>query len=343
MKQTLLEYFHFTKSEKRGIAVLFGLILIAFLLPKLFGLFQEEKEYDFTEFEEQIASWEAAIIEERNEKKYSSKTWGNKYPKYSGNKKNKYPSNKKYKKKTVKINPFPFDPNTASEDVLLELGLPSKIIGTFINFRNKGGKFYKKEDLKKVYGFKEEWYAELEGYIIIPKKENNKFNSDEVTENKNMTPNNYGNIGGKINKDIPGKNLKKAYEKIIVDINKGTSEDFQKIRGIGPYYANKIIDKRDALGGFHATEQLVELMPDSVFQKIMPSIELNSKSVRQININTADADELKSHPYIKWRTASAIVKYRQTHGEFNTVEDLRKIYSIKGELYEKIAPYLTVE
>ena len=43
------------------------------------------------------------------------------------------------------------------------------------------------------------------------------------------------------------------------------------------------------------------------------------------NINTATKDEMKSHPYIKWPLANAIVEYRTQHGNFSSIEDLKKI------------------
>ena len=47
------------------------------------------------------------------------------------------------------------------------LGFSSSQIKTLLNYRNKGGVFYKKEDLLKIYGIKERQYKYLESYINV--------------------------------------------------------------------------------------------------------------------------------------------------------------------------------
>ncbi|MDQ2753660.1 MAG: helix-hairpin-helix domain-containing protein, partial [Bacteroidota bacterium] len=47
---------------------------------------------------------------------------------------------------------FSFDPNVLDEEGWKKLGLRDKTVHTIINYRNKGGRFYKPDDLKKIYG-----------------------------------------------------------------------------------------------------------------------------------------------------------------------------------------------
>mgnify|MGYP000678155897 CR=1 FL=1 len=70
---------------------------------------------------------------------------------------------------------FEFDPNLIEKDELLRLGFSEKVTSTILNYRNKGGKFYKKEDFKRVYGITEANYEILKPFIVIPKKEFKKF------------------------------------------------------------------------------------------------------------------------------------------------------------------------
>ncbi|HTE09667.1 MAG TPA: helix-hairpin-helix domain-containing protein, partial [Chitinophagaceae bacterium] len=60
-------------------------------------------------------------------------------------------------------------------------------------------------------------------------------------------------------------------------------------------------------------------------------------------INTADANTLKQHPYIRWNLANAIVQYRAQHGNFKSVADLQLVAIITPEILEKISPYLLVQ
>ena len=114
--------------------------------------------------------------------------------------------------------------------------------------------------------------------------------------------------------------------------------------GIGSKLAQRIITFRDKLGGFYKIEQVAETfaLPDSTFQKIKNRLLLANTALKQININTATLDELKSHPYLRYAIANAIVQYRAQHGNFNSISDLKKMALVTDELFTKAAPYLKI-
>ncbi len=211
-----------------------------------------------------------------------------------------------------------FDPNTIAKEELLSFGLPEKIVNRVIKFRNAGGKFRSPEDLKKIYGMKEEWVTQLLSWmeIIKPKK------IDPETINF-------------IKKKVPKK------ENPITDINQASFEDWQNLSGIGPYYADKIMGYREKLGGFASVDQILETngLPDSVKQSILPALRL-SNIFRKIKINNAPTKEMAMHPYLTWKEANAIFKYRKNHGSFESRTDLEKVLALKPDLIERIAPYL---
>ena len=62
--------------------------------------------------------------------------------------------------------------------------------------------------------------------------------------------------------------------------------------------------------------------------------------MKQLNINSASADELKQHPYLRYIIANAIVQYRSQHGNYAAVSDLKKIMLITDDIYNKMVPYL---
>ena len=119
---------------------------------------------------------------------------------------------------------------------------------------------------------------------------------------------------------------------------------FIALPGIGNKLALRIVNFRDKLGGFYSIDQIGETygLPDSVFRKIKPFLKLETNLVKKININTATKDEMKSHPYIKWNLANAIVEYRNQHGNFSSLEDLKKISLITTEVFDKIKFYLVL-
>jgi DNA uptake protein ComE-like DNA-binding protein len=83
-------------------------------------------------------------------------------------------------------------------------------------------------------------------------------------------------------------------------------------------------------------------LPDSTFQLIRFKMRCQNPALRTFDVNTTDASQLKTHPYIKWNIANAIVAYRQQHGNYKSLEDLKKIDLISEELFNKLTPYLKV-
>lgn len=61
-----------------------------------------------------------------------------------------------------------------------------------------------------------------------------------------------------------------------------------------------------------------------------------------ININTADQAELESLPGIGPVLAQRIIKYRNTYGLFQTIENINVIYGLQPETYELIKNLITV-
>ena len=81
--------------------------------------------------------------------------------------------------KTRKTESFRFNPNTASLEDLQRLGFSEKQAQSILNYREKGGKFRRKEDFAKSYVVADSVFERLEPYIDIPKLDINKADSAE--------------------------------------------------------------------------------------------------------------------------------------------------------------------
>ena len=230
---------------------------------------------------------------------------------------------------------FTFDPNTIDEAGFAQLGLREKTIHTIINYRNKGGHFYKPEDLRKIYGLMAAEADKLIPYVKI-KSINNAGNpfANNTSYNNNSS----------YSKQKPS----------VIDINTATIEEWKALPAIGDALSSRIVKYRDKSGGFTSIEQVKKTygLSDSAYQVILPYLRLTSsaKTVAQntsqsqkININKTTAAELQNTGIISSDVAEAIIIYRKQHGNYASIADIKKIVFINDELYQKISPLLTAE
>ncbi|MFN6944531.1 MAG: ComEA family DNA-binding protein [Cytophagaceae bacterium] len=230
-------------------------------------------------------------------------------------------------KAEVSYAPTIFDPNELDAGQWIALGIPPDISSRIIKYRQKVGNFSKKEDLLKIYGFKKEDYERLEPYIII---KNSQFTTSNINDR---------------NDKEPKPKLKPTAMPIQkFDLNKADTLDLMNIKGIGPVLSKRIIAYREKLGGFISPEQLREVykLEDDAVNRLQENSFIDSLyQIKQINLNTCGFKELSSHPYIPYKTAKIIINYRDQHGPFSSIQDLRQIKIIDQEFVDKIRPYVT--
>ena len=61
-----------------------------------------------------------------------------------------------------------------------------------------------------------------------------------------------------------------------------------------------------------------------------------------ININTATILDLTSLPNIGEAKANSIIKYREEHGSFKSIEEIKNVSGIGSDVFNKIKAYITV-
>jgi competence protein ComEA len=61
-----------------------------------------------------------------------------------------------------------------------------------------------------------------------------------------------------------------------------------------------------------------------------------------INLNTATAEQLEAIPGIGPVLAQRIIEYRQTHGRFQSVDELLEVRGIGAKRLENMRPYVAV-
>lgn len=296
MKNWLNKYIVFTKAEFNGLILLLSLILLSYLFPFIYRYYYHQENV--------LNANDVAAIQELKLESNKTSLYPDSYtPKDYSQRKNK-----------PEIVYFYFDPNIIDVNKWQLLGLSLKQAQSIVNYVAKGGRFYKPEDLKKMYTISPQKYEELLPYVqIANQKQENTFKSSFIKK-----------------------------EPVMVEINNADTTELTLIRGIGPAFAKRIVKYRERLGGFYQKEQLMEVfgIDSAKYGQIKDEVMVNKENLKKININVVQYDELKNHPYLTGKQANALIQYRKQHGNYKSAEDLNKVLILSPEITQKISPYL---
>ena len=242
-------------------------------------------------------------------------------------------SKNKYPKKTYTYNQgqprqpelFPFDPNSADSTELLRLGLQPWQVVNIYKYRAAGGVYRKPRDFARLYGLTLKEYRRLEPYIRISEENlpaDRYFYKYEPIEER----------------DTVKYPVKLQPEERIV-LNRADTTQLRTVPGIGSYFARKIVEYRERLGGYYCVQQLLEIedFPETAVSFfIIP----DGTEFRKMNLNRLNLNELKKHPYINFYMARAIVDYRRLHGHIESLQQLKLLPDFTPEAIEHLEPYV---
>ncbi|MBW0177596.1 helix-hairpin-helix domain-containing protein [Sediminibacterium sp.] len=284
MKNSLRPYFSFTKKERTGIVVLVCISLVLFFLPHFFPA----KELQVTDITlstglQTLAEQENNSITER------TNTAG----------------------RVVEL--FPFNPNTIDAAVWMRLGLDEKLAQRIIHYRNKGGRFYRADDLKKIWGLQPEKAARLIPFAVLPEQEI---------------------------KTLPAKK-----QVAVIDVNTADLKDWESLPGIGETLAGRIIKYRNQSAGFARLEELENVfgLSDSTLLLIRPYLQLNENSIQKLSLNRASAYQLIQKAALPAELAREIVKKRQEEGNYSNWSALEALSGMNKVLLEAIRKAFMLE
>jgi DNA uptake protein ComE-like DNA-binding protein len=230
----------------------------------------------------------------------------------------------------------PFDPNTASEQQLLSLGLSPRHVRNIIKYRLHGGRFRKKEDFARLYGLTLKQYRQLEPYItILPEvMAADVIKGRQDTLKNQIIPNTQNNL----NPPIAPKNAstKLRYGE-TVDINTADTAMLKRIPGIGSYYAMRIVELRQRRQMFSSPQELLTIrdFPETALVYMTAS-----QNFPEIYVNLWSQKQLAAHPLLNYAQAREIITLRRTGGTITAASDLAALPSLDARTMERITPFL---
>ena len=202
---------------------------------------------------------------------------------------------------------FNFDPNSLDSAHALLLGIPPRQISTLLRYRNKGGRFYHKEDLGHWYGLKKELVEKLMPYVSIPNKE-----KGEQYQWNRYRSNVYGKSNGYF------LNGKSRYKDIgwTIDINEATALEWEAQTKLSKKVIERLLQYKQYLGGFHSIYQISKVygMTDSIFQILRPHLMVKKKLENTWVANSMTFDQWKILELFEDKEIKQLLRYKKEHG-----------------------------
>ena len=229
---------------------------------------------------------------------------------------------------TRQVERFPFDPNTADSSQLRRLGLQTWQIRNIYKFRAAGGIYRKSLDFAKLYGLTVKEYRELEPYIRI--------SSDYLPAATLVKED--ATVTAKHDTALVRRYPQKINGTAHVVLNTADTTELMMVPGIGPYFARKIVQYGQRLGGYVSVDQLDEIEDFPTEAKRFLVVE--GATPQKLNVNKLTLNELKRHPYINFYQAKDITDYRRLHGPLHSLNDLRLSRDFPPEVIARLLPYI---
>ena len=315
MRKLPRAFLFFSRTERRGLIVWMILILLVILVEKIYSYRQAQRTFTAEALEAQkeaVKDYQAFIAsvrqKESEEKRRRQSTW------YSSPGENAL---------VLTL----FDPNTADSATFRQLGLPGWMARNILRYREKGGKFRRPDDFRKIYGLTEEQYHTLSPYIRIAQTDTaharpSLFLSEARTDS----------FPQKAEKYAPGTKI---------DLNRADTTELKKIPGIGSGIARLISGYRQQLGGFYNLSQLEDI--DLDYRQLADWFRIDTTAIRRIPVNRASVDRLRRHPYLNFYQAKVLVEYRRKHGPLKSLKPFVLYEEFTRENLERIGHYLSFE
>jgi len=308
MKTRFFNYLRFNRAERNGTLALFVLAALFFLIPEIARHIRPARSTDYSVFQQEIEAFRTALKKEGKPAKESAGTL------------------------------FNFDPNTASFDDFVRLGLSEKVSKIICNYREKGGSFRESADFQKIWSLKKEDYDRLMPYIRIQSE------SEKTRKTESEKP---------------------APELFAFDPNTATEADFQRL-GLPARTVKSILNYRSKGGQFRKREDLEKIytLDEEDFARIAPYATFSGSiaSVPRpvvyaggfaapypkktasgpVDINRASLEMWMTLPGIGEMRARQLVNYREKLGGFVSVEQIGAMRGLPDSVFQGMKPNLVL-
>ena len=202
---------------------------------------------------------------------------------------------------------FKFDPNTIDSANAIHLGIPLKQVKTLMHYREKGGRFYKKEDLLKLYGLDPLIAHQLIPFIELTSSES-KWSSFTNRGTRNNFKSNYSHSYK--------YKMNNGSASWTIDINEADASEWNDKTKLPMNIVHQIINYKNHLGGFTHPLQLKKVygLADTTFQNLRPHLLVQKNFKPLLNSSTMNFAQWKSLGIFEDQQLYEILKLRKQQG-----------------------------
>lgn len=142
-----------------------------------------------------------------------------------------------------------------------------------------------------------------------------------------------------------------------IPINLAGEADLDRLAGVGPALAARVVAYRDSVGPFRNEQELraVRGFGPALLEKNRKHLDFGlprgrpprrppaaPAAVQRLDLNRASAAQLEALPGVGPALARRIVAYRDSAGRFTSVDELRRVRGVGPSLLERIRPVAAV-
>ena len=124
-------------------------------------------------------------------------------------------------------------------------------------------------------------------------------------------------------------------------LNIADTTALRSVPGIGPYYARRIVNYGNRLGGYTHVSQLLEI--EGFPEDALPYFQVDAGNIRKLNVNKLSLSKLRQHPYLNFYQARAICDYRRLKGPLHSLDDLKMLPEFPADVIARLRPYVSFE
>jgi len=207
-----------------------------------------------------------------------------------------------------------FTPKHSRAEEWQRAGLSEKKAKSIMKYLQHGGSINSAKDLDKIYCLNEQEKEMLKTQL--------QFTADTFA--------------------TPAATRVSYQQPTIVELNSADTLQLKKLPGIGKWFARKIIERRDMLGGYYDEQQLLEVyrMTQGKIDTLYDYVSINTQNIRRFRINHVHADTLALHPYFRRKLAHTLCSYRDKHGPYRDIEALSKAAMLDSMQLQRLSYYL---